>query len=66
MQFASFEVYWRKQKPLLMLQALKRAAAIDSNHPRLHSQRVRFLHKYAPLLPTLNPKVAVVIKGGEC
>lgn len=62
-QFASFEIYWRKQKPLLMLQALKRTAAIDNNHPRLHNQRVRFLHKYCPQLSSLNAKVAEVIKG---
>lgn len=38
----AFEIYYRKNKLLLMLQSLKRARAIEPNHPVLHSCLLRF------------------------
>uniref|UniRef100_A0A8C7XDW1 N-alpha-acetyltransferase 15, NatA auxiliary subunit n=1 Tax=Oryzias sinensis TaxID=183150 RepID=A0A8C7XDW1_9TELE len=39
----AFEIYFRKEKYLLMLQSLKRALAINPDHPWLHQCSVRFL-----------------------
>ncbi|KAK6493513.1 N-alpha-acetyltransferase 15 [Huso huso] len=39
----AFEIYFRKEKFLLMLQSVKRAFAIDRHHPWLHQCLVRFL-----------------------
>jgi hypothetical protein len=72
--FAAFELYSRRQRPLLMLQALNRAATIDvatvplspdaqATHPRLHSLRVRFLHLHCKL-DTMPAKVAAVVRNG--
>lgn len=38
----AFEIYFRKQKPLLMLQSLKRAWRLDANDARLHECLMRF------------------------
>ncbi|GIX98249.1 n-alpha-acetyltransferase 15, NatA auxiliary subunit [Caerostris darwini] len=38
----AFEIYIRKDKLLLMLQSIKRAWLIDPNHPKLHSNLIRF------------------------
>ncbi|XP_064417277.1 N-alpha-acetyltransferase 15, NatA auxiliary subunit a isoform X1 [Latimeria chalumnae] len=38
----AFEIYFRKEKFLLMLQSIKRAYAIDPNHPWLHQCLIRF------------------------
>uniref|UniRef100_A0A6Q2YI17 N(alpha)-acetyltransferase 15, NatA auxiliary subunit a n=1 Tax=Esox lucius TaxID=8010 RepID=A0A6Q2YI17_ESOLU len=38
----AFEIYLRKEKYLLMLQSVKRALAIDPDHPWLHQCLVRF------------------------
>uniref|UniRef100_A0A8C2DA31 N(alpha)-acetyltransferase 15, NatA auxiliary subunit b n=1 Tax=Cyprinus carpio TaxID=7962 RepID=A0A8C2DA31_CYPCA len=38
----AFEIYFRKEKYLLMLQSVKRAYAIDPDHPWLHQCLVRF------------------------
>ncbi|XP_055623434.1 N-alpha-acetyltransferase 15, NatA auxiliary subunit [Toxorhynchites rutilus septentrionalis] len=38
----AFEIYSRRGKLLLMLQSLKRARAIDANHPTLHNCIIRF------------------------
>ncbi|KAK5899971.1 hypothetical protein CesoFtcFv8_009389 [Champsocephalus esox] len=38
----AFEIYFRKEKYLLMLQSVKRALAIDPDHPWLHQCLVRF------------------------
>ncbi|XP_075234659.1 N-alpha-acetyltransferase 15/16 [Lycorma delicatula] len=37
----AFEIYSRKEKPLLMLQCVKRAWKLDPNHPEVHSCIVR-------------------------
>lgn len=42
----AFEIYYRKQRPLLMLQSIKRARRLDADHPRLHACLVRF-HRWA-------------------
>lgn len=39
----AFEIYIRKGKPLLMLQALKRALNLEPSHPELHTCLIRFL-----------------------
>nr|XP_033795329.1 N-alpha-acetyltransferase 15, NatA auxiliary subunit isoform X2 [Geotrypetes seraphini] len=38
----AFEIYFRKEKFLLMLQSVKRAFTIDSSHPWLHQCMIRF------------------------
>ncbi|CAJ0941038.1 unnamed protein product, partial [Mesorhabditis belari] len=38
-----FEIYYRKEKPLRMLQCLKAAQKIDQAHPLLHIANVKFL-----------------------
>ncbi|XP_034545567.1 N-alpha-acetyltransferase 15, NatA auxiliary subunit-like [Notolabrus celidotus] len=38
----AFEIYFRKEKYLLMLQSIKRAVAIQPSHPWLHQCLVRF------------------------
>ncbi|KAL2077735.1 hypothetical protein ACEWY4_027239 [Coilia grayii] len=38
----AFEIYFRKERYLLMLQAVKRAFSIDPDHPWLHQCLVRF------------------------
>lgn len=38
----AFEIYYRKGKVLLMLQALKRAHRINPNHHVLHGSLIRF------------------------
>ncbi|KAM6953228.1 N-alpha-acetyltransferase 15, NatA auxiliary subunit-like [Aplochiton taeniatus] len=38
----AFEIYFRKEKYLLMLQAIKRAVAMEPSHPWLHQCLVRF------------------------
>uniref|UniRef100_H3D472 N-alpha-acetyltransferase 15, NatA auxiliary subunit n=1 Tax=Tetraodon nigroviridis TaxID=99883 RepID=H3D472_TETNG len=38
----AFEIYFRKEKYMLMLQSVKRAVAIDPDHPWLHQCLVRF------------------------
>ncbi|KAK0416501.1 hypothetical protein QR680_012527 [Steinernema hermaphroditum] len=42
----AFEVYLRRDKVLLMLQALNRAVKIDPGHPLLHVAKVKFLKYY--------------------
>uniref|UniRef100_A0A3Q2NWZ3 N-alpha-acetyltransferase 15, NatA auxiliary subunit a n=1 Tax=Fundulus heteroclitus TaxID=8078 RepID=A0A3Q2NWZ3_FUNHE len=41
----AFEIYFRKEKYLLMLQSIKRAVAIDPSNPWLHQCLVRFFKK---------------------
>nr|CDJ90610.1 Tetratricopeptide TPR2 and Tetratricopeptide TPR-3 and Serine threonine protein kinase-related domain containing protein [Haemonchus contortus] len=55
-----FEVYLRKQKPLLMLKCLKKAADLDSNDPYLHVCRIKFL-KYEETA-TLSGVVGELVK----
>lgn len=38
----AFEIYYRKDKPLLMLQSIKRAWSLDPTHPNVHCNLVRF------------------------
>lgn len=44
-----FDVYFRKQKPLLMLQCLKKARDLAPKHPLLHVANIQFL-QYCELL----------------
>ncbi|XP_071489003.1 N-alpha-acetyltransferase 15, NatA auxiliary subunit-like [Diadema antillarum] len=41
----AFEIYYRKDKLLLMLQSIKRAQAVDASNPKLHECIVRFCLK---------------------
>ncbi|XP_014681955.1 PREDICTED: N-alpha-acetyltransferase 15, NatA auxiliary subunit-like [Priapulus caudatus] len=41
----AFEIFYRKDKLLLMLQSIKRARGIDPNHPQLHLCLIKFLRK---------------------
>uniref|UniRef100_A0A1I7ZSA7 TPR_REGION domain-containing protein n=1 Tax=Steinernema glaseri TaxID=37863 RepID=A0A1I7ZSA7_9BILA len=55
-----FEVYLRKDKVLLMLQALNRAAKIDPDHPLLHAAKIKFLKYYKE--KTFEGHVATMVK----
>ncbi|CAH2055717.1 unnamed protein product, partial [Iphiclides podalirius] len=57
----AFEIYIRKEKPLLMLQSLKRAWRLDSGHQHLHDCLLRFKGWLENALPTLNDHVAAVL-----
>ncbi|XP_045521465.1 N-alpha-acetyltransferase 15, NatA auxiliary subunit [Pieris brassicae] len=59
----AFEIYYRKDKPLLMLQSIKRAWALDNTHEHLHDCLVRFKCWLEERLPTLNPHVVAVINA---
>uniref|UniRef100_A0AAR2JZP6 N(alpha)-acetyltransferase 15, NatA auxiliary subunit a n=1 Tax=Pygocentrus nattereri TaxID=42514 RepID=A0AAR2JZP6_PYGNA len=51
----AFEIYFRKEKFLLMLQSVKRASAIDPDHPWLHQCLVRFFKRAAKSMYYLDP-----------
>lgn len=57
----AFEIYFRKEKFLLMLQSVKRAFAIDPNHPWLHQCLVRFFSAVSES-KELNESVRTVLK----
>lgn len=57
----TFEIYYRKNKLLIMLQALKRAFAIDSNNANLHGCIVRYIKLLDKQLPHSNEFVRAVI-----
>lgn len=58
----TFEIYYRKNKLLIMLQALKRAFAIDSNNATLHGCIIRFIKLLNKTLPNANEFVRIVIQ----
>jgi len=55
----AIQLYTRKQKPLLVLQALKRGRAIDIAHPTLHTALITFLFNIDRM--ELNPITKEVI-----
>ncbi|CAJ0954507.1 unnamed protein product [Ranitomeya imitator] len=57
----AFEIYFRKEKFLLMLQSAKRAFAIDPNHPWLHQCLIRFFSAVSES-KELNESVRTVLK----
>lgn len=61
----AFEIYFRKQKPLLMLQSLKRAWRLDENDARLHEclMRFRVLVEGAEQQKAMPEGVKQVLKG---
>lgn len=59
----TFEIYYRKNKLLIMLQALKRAYAIDSNNATLHGCIVRFIKLLDKQMSTANEFVRTVIQN---
>lgn len=58
----TFEIYYRKNKLLIMLQALKRAYAIDPNNPTLHGCIIRFIKLLDKSLTEANEYVRIVIQ----
>lgn len=58
----AFEIYFRKEKPLLMLQCIKRAWRLDSDNPELVDCLVRFQRWLEESLSGLHPNVAAVLK----
>ncbi|XP_045778585.1 N-alpha-acetyltransferase 15, NatA auxiliary subunit isoform X2 [Maniola jurtina] len=58
----AFEIYFRKEKPLLMLQSIKRAWRLDSSHSHLHDCLLRFRSWLDDKQAGLPPSVAVVIE----
>lgn len=59
----TFEIYYRKNKLLIMLQALKRAYAIDPNNPVLHGCIIRFIKSMNKQLGEANEFVKIVIQN---
>nr|CAD7401189.1 unnamed protein product [Timema poppensis] len=57
----AFQIYYRKQKPLLMLQSIKRAHRLDPSHSELHPCLVIFLQSLSRWKGTLDHPVAMVI-----
>ncbi|KAH9643790.1 hypothetical protein HF086_002288 [Spodoptera exigua] len=51
----AFEIYFRKDKPLLMLQSIKRAHRLDPEHHHLHDCLLRFQGWLDDNLASLNP-----------
>jgi len=59
----TFEIYYRKNKLLIMLQALKRAYAIDANNATLHGCMIQFMRLLqTKLFIDANEFVKVVIQ----
>lgn len=59
----TFEIYYRKNKLLIMLQALKRASAIDPNNATLHGCFVRFIRLLDKQMSVTNEFVKIVIQN---
>ncbi|GBP12498.1 N-alpha-acetyltransferase 15, NatA auxiliary subunit [Eumeta japonica] len=57
----AFEIYYRKDKPLLMLQSVKRAHRLQPDHPQLRDCLLRFLERLDELRPALHQHVATVL-----
>ncbi|XP_071539281.1 N-alpha-acetyltransferase 15, NatA auxiliary subunit isoform X2 [Panulirus ornatus] len=57
----AFEIYVRKGKPLLMLQALKRALKLEPCNPELHTCLIRFLLYRQEKLTNYNETIVDVI-----
>uniref|UniRef100_A0A2P2HYW5 N-alpha-acetyltransferase 15, NatA auxiliary subunit-like n=1 Tax=Hirondellea gigas TaxID=1518452 RepID=A0A2P2HYW5_9CRUS len=47
----AFNIHLRRDKPMLMLQSLKRAHSVDKQHPELHTCSVQFLRYCKESLP---------------
>jgi len=58
----TFEIYYRKNKLLIMLQALKRAYAINPNNATLHGCIIRFIKLLDKKLSSANEFVRIVIQ----
>ncbi|RVE53059.1 hypothetical protein evm_002357 [Chilo suppressalis] len=59
----AFEIYFRKERPLLMLQSIKRAWRIDPLHHHVHSCLVRFRCWLDSALHSMNQSVAAVVQA---
>ncbi|KAI5739775.1 hypothetical protein M8J77_023304 [Diaphorina citri] len=63
----AFEIYFRRQKPLLMLQSVKRAWALDPKNPTLHTCLIRlalFIEQMKGAEGDVHPAVWEVLKSG--
>lgn len=58
----TFEIYYRKNKLLIMLQSLKRAYAIDKNNAVLHGCIARYIRLMQTKMPQANESVRIVIQ----
>lgn len=58
----AFEIYYRKNKLLLMLQSIKRARSIDANNAILHSCIIKFHKALKQQEADINPHVRTVIE----
>lgn len=63
-QTAAFELYYRRQRPLLMLQALKRAVDIDASHSSVARVTGLFLKYYDAHKDEMHAVVRQVIDEG--
>ncbi|KAB0796534.1 hypothetical protein PPYR_10595 [Photinus pyralis] len=59
----AFEIYFKKEKVLLMLQSLKRAHKLDAINPKLHSCLVRFHEFLTKNKATLDETITEVIES---
>lgn len=57
----AFEVYFRKNKALLMIQSIRRAIAIDAQHPNVYSCINRLAKALPSFVQDLNPSVKAVV-----
>lgn len=57
----AFELYSRKGKILLMIQSIKRARAIDAEHPEVHRCLTRLMQALPTLTKDLNAQVKTVV-----
>lgn len=57
----SFEVYLRKNKILLMIQAIKRARQLDPKHPIVHGCIMKFTKALQLMSNDLHPSVKLVV-----
>uniref|UniRef100_A0A8D8ZZN1 N-alpha-acetyltransferase 15, NatA auxiliary subunit n=1 Tax=Cacopsylla melanoneura TaxID=428564 RepID=A0A8D8ZZN1_9HEMI len=63
----AFEIYFRRKKPLLMLQSIKRAWGLDPTHPTLHTCLIRlamFLDQMKGAAEDAHPAVWEVLNAG--
>ncbi|KAM3071346.1 hypothetical protein ACMFMG_008938 [Clarireedia jacksonii] len=62
-QVLGFEVYMRRKKYLLALKCLLAASSLDSEHSKVHEQKIRFKQAITSELDSVPPKSAEVIKS---
>lgn len=58
----AFEIYYRKNKLLLMLQSIKRALKVDSENSMLHTCIIRFYEVMHAMFPNVDTVVKAVLE----